>query len=460
MNPNSGRMISFDVTALFTSIPLEDVLEFLREKHSEHRLNIPIPIDQFLALIRLCVSSTIFSFEDKVYQQSFGVAMGSPLSPILANLYMEHFETNLLPRIPVNIRPILWLRYVDDVFSLYPHDDQLLEQFLVQLNSLVPSIKFTKEDEVDRILPFLDVKVHRSDESFKFSIYRKPTHSESYIHFFSFHPLSVKKAVASGLFLRALRFCDPEFLDQEFEHIFDSFKRLGYPKHILQQSLSKAKRSYFTGSPEHNHNNRILKFPYHPQLLTLQHLLRHQNINLVFTQNNTLKRNLVKNSNPKYTQNTGIYIIPCSDCNQVYVGETGRDLDVRVREHKYACRTGAPNSAVARHTLDDGHRINFKEAAIVCNESDIGRRRVIEGALIHLLPTFSGNASFSSEDTITSRMICKSAPLKYHILYDKVTDIPPGIFPGQCDWFPSHPAASQHQNGHQQLLPPQDQPPG
>ena len=80
----------------------------------------------------------------------------------------------------------------------------------------------------------------------------------------------------------------------------------------------------------------------------------------------------------------------------------------------HACRTGVSNSAMVGHTLDDSHRINFKEASIACIKGDNGRR-VLDGALIHLLLTFSGNTSFSSEDIITSRMICKVDPFKYPI---------------------------------------------
>ena len=71
--------------------------------------------------------------------------MGSPLSPILANLYMEYFESSLIPTIPDNLRPKVWLRYVDDVFVIYPHNEDALQEFLNRLNSLAPTIKFTIE---------------------------------------------------------------------------------------------------------------------------------------------------------------------------------------------------------------------------------------------------------------------------------------------------------------------------
>lgn len=72
--------------------------------------------------------------------------MGRPLSPVLANIFKEMFESELLTNL--NGVPLLWLRYVDDVFAVYPNNfDSNL--FLLQLNRLVGSIKFTVERKRD-----------------------------------------------------------------------------------------------------------------------------------------------------------------------------------------------------------------------------------------------------------------------------------------------------------------------
>ena len=135
-----------------------------------------------------------------------------------------------------------------------------------------------KEEEINGILPFFDVKVHRRECGFRFSIYRKSAHSESYIHFPSFHPLSVKKSVAAGHFLCALRICDPEFIDQEMDHLFKSFQNLGGAQFAIQ----RAKRSFYLGPSDNNHNRGILKLLYMPALTRLKHTLKSQDINLFF----------------------------------------------------------------------------------------------------------------------------------------------------------------------------------
>ena len=111
-------MISLDVTALFTNVPLDLVLDFLRRKHEEGIFSPPIPISEFLDLIKLCTDSTIFTFNGDAYQQKFGVAMGSPLSPVLANICMEMFESEYLPLTTKRLRPSFGLHYVNDVFVI------------------------------------------------------------------------------------------------------------------------------------------------------------------------------------------------------------------------------------------------------------------------------------------------------------------------------------------------------
>ena len=67
----------------------------------------------FMSLLRLCIEGNVIEFNGKYYRQRFGISIASPLSPVLAGLYMEFFETELVRR--SSISPPLWLRYVDDV---------------------------------------------------------------------------------------------------------------------------------------------------------------------------------------------------------------------------------------------------------------------------------------------------------------------------------------------------------
>ena len=83
--------------------------------------------------------------------------MGSPLSSIVTNIFMEHFEKIAMQT--VNNTPSMWLRYVDDTFFLWPYGPEELSLFLKHINNIRPSIQFTKEVEDDGKISFLDVLV-------------------------------------------------------------------------------------------------------------------------------------------------------------------------------------------------------------------------------------------------------------------------------------------------------------
>jgi len=85
-----------DDTVTFTSMPLVPTLDFIERKIYGNLTNIPIPKGHFLNIIRISISNNFFKFEELYYKQKFGIAMGRPLSPVLAYLFMEYFESEVL----------------------------------------------------------------------------------------------------------------------------------------------------------------------------------------------------------------------------------------------------------------------------------------------------------------------------------------------------------------------------
>ena len=123
--------------------------------------------------------------------------MGSPVSPVVANIYMEMFEELALRT--ATHPPRIWRRYVDDTFCVIKKME--VEGLLSHLNSLRPAITFTAEKEVDGKLLFLDTLLHcKNDGSLDISVYRKPTHTDRYLNFSSHHPRHVKEGIVSCLF--------------------------------------------------------------------------------------------------------------------------------------------------------------------------------------------------------------------------------------------------------------------
>ncbi len=125
-----------------------------------------------------------FTFNGRIYQQIDGVAMGSPLGPLFANIVMSFHEKSWLHNCPSTFKPLLYRRYVDDCFLLFKSSDHV-PRFLNYVNRQHPNISFTSELERDGKLPFLDVEVTRSNGKFSTSIYRKPTFTGFFTNFHS-----------------------------------------------------------------------------------------------------------------------------------------------------------------------------------------------------------------------------------------------------------------------------------
>ena len=145
------KMVSFDVKSLFTNVPVSECVQFLKERLPTTNFNIPFSNSVFIKLLELCVSDCFFSFNNEFYKQIYGLPMGSPISPVLANIYMEFLESRLLPTVSGSI--IEWCRFVDDVYAIVP-DTLNIDEFLVKLNDFNPNIKFTLEIENNGELPF------------------------------------------------------------------------------------------------------------------------------------------------------------------------------------------------------------------------------------------------------------------------------------------------------------------
>ena len=183
-------MVSFDVKALFTSVPIREAQEVIEEVI---RADVDLPKcagmgkEAVIELLKLCLSTSSFRFHETHYEQTDGLAMGSPASPVIANLYMEKFEEEALSSF-TSTKPKIWDRYVDDVFAIMKAEK--VDALLAHLNARHPSIQFTIEREKDGKLPFMDVSVRRTPEGkLRFDVYRKPTHTGRYL---STHPTTQK----------------------------------------------------------------------------------------------------------------------------------------------------------------------------------------------------------------------------------------------------------------------------
>ena len=145
---------SHDVVSLFTNTPIEKALDIIRKRMIEDKTQTNLEVEDVLKLLEFTLTTTYFSFRGHIYQQKIGAAMGSPVSPIVANLFMEFLEQEAIATCPVECAPKFWGRYVDDVLEIVKRGQ--IDNLTSHLNQAdeMGSIKFTHEEEDDGKIPF------------------------------------------------------------------------------------------------------------------------------------------------------------------------------------------------------------------------------------------------------------------------------------------------------------------
>ena len=254
----SKFMVSFDVESLFTNIPLEECIDLAVNYISEGNPDVKLNKSELRSLFTTATAQTHFIFNGSFYDQIDGVAMRSPLAPILANLFMGHHEKLWLKNF--NGSTILFYRrYVDDTFCLF-NSDRDATIFFDHINSEHPNIKFTMEKQVNHKLPFLDVLIDNHDPSSSLTrVYRKKTFTGLLTNYFSFTSYSYKVGLIKTLVDRAYKINSTWLgFHEDINKLTDILKKNLFPAHLINREDYKpfhywdSKQSSSPGFPSYH----------------------------------------------------------------------------------------------------------------------------------------------------------------------------------------------------------------
>ena len=231
-------LVTMDVTSLYTNIPnhegLVAVTQTLIRENAQFRAN----NRSLITLLQHVLHMNNFRFNGENYLQIGGTAMGTRVAPSYANLFMARLEEKLIANCEYTLP--LYLRYIDDIFLIFPYSEQDLTKFMTYMNNAHPTIKFTEEHSRSEIV-FLDTVVKRLNENLYTDLYTKPTDTHSYLHFTSSHPKHTRHNGPYGQFLRLRRNCH---FDDDFNRHADAmtqhYLKRGYPQDLITQSRHRA----------------------------------------------------------------------------------------------------------------------------------------------------------------------------------------------------------------------------
>jgi sugar-specific transcriptional regulator TrmB len=394
-------MCSFDVESLYTNVPVEEAIDVTLDFIFKPTKSIDVPFDrdQLKTLLNLSIRDAPFRFQNKIYKQIDGVAMGNPLAPIIADLWMQKIEQKLT-KFSTN-KPTIWLRYVDDIYCLFTISRTKIHEFHSRINKWHKNLKLTLVFESNNSIAFLDVLVTREDNQLVTSLYRKPTHTDLYMLWDSSQNRRYKLGLIKTLVIRIYRICSTKkIIKEELDRLKVTLTKNGYPPHIIKRGISEAevlikKLSHTETNIAKKEDKKVIFFTiqYYGQESVIfaarikklcQKLVPNLRIQFAFRKHMSLKSiflPILKGKDEDKKKKNLIYSIPCSDCNKVYIGETSRMKETRINEHKAKMRLLSSDSKLVEHVLRYKHKFDFSNTETLAWETD-WRKRVIKESIL------------------------------------------------------------------------------
>ena len=208
--PDHAVLVSADIVELYPSTPHEPGLEALEEAQ-EKRDSIQISTFALVKMAKFVLQNNYFEFNGETKKHISGTAVGTKFAPPYACIFMDQVESEF-SKIQTH-QPLVWFRYIDDIFFILTHGQDKLEQYLVDLNKFHLSIKLTHESSRNNAT-FLDVDVKFLNGRIITDLHIKATDRDQYLHYTSSHPYHTKRPIVYSQALRVSRICS---FEEDFE---------------------------------------------------------------------------------------------------------------------------------------------------------------------------------------------------------------------------------------------------
>ncbi len=447
---DNNILFTMDVKGLYTNIPNADGLQALKY-FLEKEDNLQIPIHCILRLAELVLTLNCFEFDGQCYSQISGTMMGSPFSVNYSCLAMSHQEV-LVDEAYGGEKPMIYLRYIDDIVGVSTMTREHLDEFITFVQGFNPALDYSVD--VGRRVNMLDATLYVSGDGISSTLYSKPTDSHAYLRYDSSHPRACKDNIPYAQFLRLRKICsDKKDYKEKAAEMGAFFINQGYPRRLVELKRRKAERVDRASlleekTPAVEKNDRIV-FPvlYHPTNIKMtstikenyKRLGRDDEVGDLFTEPPMVAfrrdrnlRDMLVHSRIKRKDEVGrtnacgrtrcktcdhicedekvvgpkgvfyvkrkfncksagvVYCIVCNRCGDLYVGETGRMLSERFREHRQDVIQDREGKEIASHFNRNGHCLEDMKVLCLTFESNLVLRKLTEQKIIAKLGCYLG----------------------------------------------------------------------
>ena len=416
---DSYLLVTGDITALYTNMNLNRTIDCVKNLFTKNP-DPNRPDSHLIELLEISLKNNDFQFIDNFYLQITGTAMGKRFAPALANIYLLEFDERAMNGFP--IKPLLFFRFLDDIFFIWPGSTESLKEYNNFLNTLIPDITVTldcNETEVN----FLDTTIFKANNTLQSKVYFKTTDTHQLLHTSSHHPKHTFKGIIKSQLIRFKRISSyKKDFDNTCKILFGVLTQRGYKHTVLRNVKNDIWYNY--RDPIKNdqissttNNNKLLPIvidysslgtklaQQYKDLMNKSKLFKNTRIITAYKTGNKLSNLLIRSKLPTikqglylkcddlrcktctlHSKNTSqihssanknvvkldqnlhcgtqniVYIITCRKCKAQYIGETNRKLKERLTDHRSAINLNK-NTPIGIHFNSPNHNILDLEIA-------------------------------------------------------------------------------------------------